>query len=89
MPQVTTEYGTDENGKLLYSREEYERLEDHADNLGEDAFADFVSAKAEGRVIGQDSDAQITSTKTRQEYEAMPPRHRADFIRKGGSVVNP
>lgn len=74
---ISTEYGTDDEGRNLYSAEEHARLEQHADKMGDHDFEDWATATQEGRVLSEDDAARAghaPRTYTREEWEQAAKR---------------
>lgn len=49
-----TEHGRDEDGRRIYTAEEYQGLEDQVGRLSDRDFKDWVRAPAEGRIRSED-----------------------------------
>ena len=74
MPQVTTKHGTDDEGRTLYTRDEYNKLMEAEAKLNDAAFDDLTRANAEGRIVTAPNAQPDCKTWTRDEWEAASKR---------------
>jgi hypothetical protein len=76
---ITTEHGTTDDGRLIYSAEEHAKLEQATDRMDEEQFADWADAEHQGRIRGADGDAKSSAPKqwSRSDWETAAKRtHR-------------
>ena len=55
---ITTEHGTDNDGKRVYSAEEHSKLQDATGRMTDEQFQDWLSAPSDGRVRSADQAAK-------------------------------
>lgn len=58
---IETEHGRTEDGKLIYSQAEHDRLQHAVGRMDEETFRDWLDAPGEGRVKGPGRDAKPKS----------------------------
>lgn len=76
---ITTKHGTDDHGRMIYSAEEHDRLEEAQDRMSPEQLTDYIMAPLQDRILFGDDEreAPTPSTYTPAEYKAAAKRtHR-------------
>ena len=71
---ITTEHGTDEDGKLIYTADEHAKLKDATDRMSEEQYDDWFWAGTTGSRIVDRRGSSEPRQWTRKEYEAASKR---------------
>jgi hypothetical protein len=73
-----TEHGRTEDGRRIYTRDEYRELDDAVDRLSDRDFKDWIRAPAEGRVRSEDEGE--SSEAEAEGMESMSTEERAKML---------